>query len=126
MCIYIYVCMYVIYIFINMHNIHLYLHIQGLPLQESVTAMALSLGGDTPFGGGQDVLSSELKDGREAQKCPTPKGWLVSCIYIYMYTYLEPINDPCFGWKRPCFGGLTFKKKEVSWVLGIYIYIKEP
>ncbi len=29
--------------------------------------------------------------------------------YIYIYTW-NP-NDPCFGWKRPCFGGLTFKNR---------------
>ena len=27
-----------------------------------------------------------------------------------LYLYLEP-NDPCFDWKRLCFGGLTFKNK---------------
>ena len=29
-------------------------------------------------------------------------------------------NDPCFGWKRPCFGGLP-SKIEVIWVLGMHI-----
>ena len=28
---------------------------------------------------------------------------------IYMYTW-NP-NDPCFDWKRPCVGGLTFKNR---------------
>ena len=26
-------------------------------------------------------------------------------IYIYMYLYTWNPNDPCFDWKRPCFGG---------------------
>ncbi len=36
--------------------------------------------------------------------------------HIYIYILLEP-NDPCFDWKRPCFGGLTFKNK------GYLVYI---
>ena len=28
---------------------------------------------------------------------------------IYIYTW-NP-NDPCFDWRRPCFGGLTFKNR---------------
>ena len=32
----------------------------------------------------------------------------VICVYIYIH--LEP-NDPCFDWKRSCFGGLTFKNR---------------
>ena len=34
-------------------------------------------------------------------------------------------NDPCFGWKRPCFGGLTFKNKGHwgSRYVCVYIYI---
>ena len=26
--------------------------------------------------------------------------------YIYIYIYTWNLNDPCFDWKRPCFGGL--------------------
>ena len=29
---------------------------------------------------------------------------------LFIYIFLEP-NDPCFDWKRPCFGGLTFKNR---------------
>ncbi len=29
-------------------------------------------------------------------------------------------NDPCFDWKRPCFGSLTFKNRGHQRVPGIY------
>ena len=29
----------------------------------------------------------------------------------YLYLYTKNPNDPCFDWKRPCFGGLTFKNR---------------
>ena len=38
----------------------------------------------------------EILDRRNLQKIPV--------------TAWNP-NDPCFGWKRPCFGGLTFKNR---------------
>ena len=45
-----------------------------------------------------------------------PKAYLnwiyIYIIYIYhIYIYTWNPNDPCFGWKRPCFGGLTFKNR---------------
>ena len=54
-------------------------------------------------------------------------GNLLKCIFqkkIYVIIYIctwNP-NDPCFDWKRPCFGGLTFKNRGH---LGsrLYIYI---
>ena len=30
-------------------------------------------------------------------------------MYVHLHTW-NP-NDPCFDWKRPCFGGSTFKNK---------------
>ena len=46
------------------------------------------------------------------------------CVYIYIYSekysclnayyiviYTWNPNDPCFDWKGPCFGGLTFKNR---------------
>ena len=32
-------------------------------------------------------------------------------------------NDPCFDWKKPRFGGLTFKNKGYLGSSCIYIYI---
>ena len=33
-------------------------------------------------------------------------------LWLYTYTvYTWNRNDPCFDWKRPCFGGLTFKNR---------------
>ena len=29
-----------------------------------------------------------------------------------MAGYLEPFDDPCFDWKRPYLGGLTFKNRD--------------
>ena len=55
-------------------------------------------GGDDKLSGGPDV-----KDG----------VWFVRLTFIW---------HPCFGGKRPCFWGLTFKI-EVIWVPGIYVYI---
>ena len=37
-----------------------------------------------------------------------------------MYTW-NP-NDPCFDWKRPCFGGVDLQKQR-SFGLQVYIYI---
>ena len=31
-------------------------------------------------------------------------------------------NDPCFDWKRPCFGGGWSSKIKVIWVPSIYVY----
>ena len=31
-------------------------------------------------------------------------------------------NDPCFAWKRPCFGGLTFKNRGYLGSRLLYIY----
>ena len=39
----------------------------------------------------------------------------------YVYTW-NP-NGPCFDWKRPCFGGLTFKNRDHLGSRYIYIYI---
>ena len=33
-------------------------------------------------------------------------------------------TDPCFDWKRPCFGGLTFKNRGHLGSIYIYIYIR--
>ena len=41
--------------------------------------------------------------------------------HIYIYTWNT--NDPCFDWKRPCFGGLTFKNRGHLGSRYIYIYI---
>ena len=42
--------------------------------------------------------------------------------------YVTPLhtwnpNDPCFDWKRPCFGGLTFKNRGHLGSRYTYIYI---
>ena len=37
------------------------------------------------------------------------KNKSINTCYKYIYTW--NLNDPCFGWKRPCFGGLTFKNR---------------
>ncbi len=42
-------------------------------------------------------------------------------ISLFIYTW-NP-NDPCFGWKGPCFGGLTFKNRGYLGSRYIYIYI---
>ena len=45
-------------------------------------------------------------------------------LYEYIYIYTWNPNDPCFGWKRPCFGGLTFKNRGHLGCWGSrYIYI---
>ena len=35
-------------------------------------------------------------------------------------------NDPCFAWKRPCSGGLTFKNRDYLGSRYIYIYTLYP
>ena len=42
---------------------------------------------------------------------------------IDMYIYTKNPNDPCFDWKRPCFGGLTFKNRGHLGSRYIYIYM---
>ena len=43
--------------------------------------------------------------------------------YLYIYIYLELKWGPLFWLEfRPCFGGLTLGKLEVSWVLGIFMW----
>ena len=37
--------------------------------------------------------------------------------------YLEPFDEPCFDWKRPCFGGVKAENRGHSQVPGIYIYL---
>ena len=32
-------------------------------------------------------------------------------LFIFIYIYIQNPNDPYFGWKRPCFGWLTFKHR---------------
>ena len=39
---------------------------------------------------------------------------------VYLHTW-NP-NDPCFHWKRPCFGGLTFKNRGHLGSRYIYFY----
>ena len=34
-----------------------------------------------------------------------------SLLYAYKYVYTWNPNDPCYDWKRPCFGELTFKSR---------------
>ena len=47
--------------------------------------------------------------------------WLFKLFFIHpIYTW-NP-NDPCFDWKRPCFGGLTFKNRGHLGSRYIYIY----
>ena len=41
---------------------------------------------------------------------------------IYILDTQNP-NDPCFDWKGPCFGGLTFKNRGQLGSRYIYIYI---
>ena len=43
------------------------------------------------------------------------------CVYIYIYTW-NP-NDPCFDWKSPCFGGLTFKNRGHLGSRYVYLYL---
>ena len=45
--------------------------------------------------------------------------WVLDQWLIYTW---NP-TDPCFGWKRPCFGGLTFKSRGHWGSRYIYIYI---
>ena len=42
-------------------------------------------------------------------------------VYIYIYTWNA--NDPCFGWKRPCFGGFNPQNRGQTGSRYIYIYI---
>ena len=42
-------------------------------------------------------------------------------VEVYLYIYTWNLNDPCFGWKRPCSGGLTFKNR--GHLRSRYIYI---
>ena len=37
-------------------------------------------------------------------------------IYIYLYIYIFTWNpsDPCFDWKRPCFGGFNQQIEDIS------------
>ena len=39
------------------------------------------------------------------------------------YVYLEPFDDPCFDWKRPCFGGLKPQNRGPTGSRYIYIYL---
>ena len=51
----------------------------------------------------------------------------VSLVCIYSIYAWNP-NDHCFDWKRPCFGGLTFKNRGhlcSSYIFCIYIYLVE-
>ena len=47
------------------------------------------------------------------------------CINVprYVCRYTWNLNDPCFGWKRPCFGGLTFKNR--GHLGSRYIYLQK-
>ena len=67
-------------------------------------------GGDDKLSGGPDV-----KDG-----CVVCEAYFHITKKIYTYIHTWHPNDPCFGGKRHCFWGLTFKI-EVIWVPGIYI-----
>ena len=55
-------------------------------------------------------------------KGPGPLVGNQSTIRDYLYTW-NP-NDPCFGWKRPCFGGLTFKNRGHLGFRYIYIFTR--
>ena len=38
------------------------------------------------------------------------ENWMdIFVFWKFIYTW-NP-NDPCFDWKRPCFGGMTFKNR---------------
>ena len=52
--------------------------------------------------------SLENREG-ESRKKNTPEKDKNTYTNIYIYTW-NP-NDPYFDWKRPCFGGLTFKNR---------------
>ena len=45
-------------------------------------------------------------------------------IYIYICIHLEPFDDPCFAWERPCFVRLTFKNRGHLGSRYIYKYIQ--
>ena len=46
------------------------------------------------------------------------------CLYEKLYDiYTWNPNDPCFDWKRPCFGGLTFKNRGHVGSRYIYIFL---
>ena len=49
-------------------------------------------------------------------------GWYIY-IYYCTYTYTWNPNDPCFDWKRPCFGGMTFKNRGRLGSRHMYIHI---
>ena len=61
------------------------------------------------------VHHPQVHDNSEKVKSTT--GLLMYIVYTW-----NP-NDPCFGWKRPCFEGLTFKNRGC---LGRWIFFNKP
>ena len=50
---------------------------------------------------------------------------IMNMYYVYYIDikYTWNPNNPCFDWKRPCFGGLTFKNRGHLGSRYIYIYV---
>ena len=51
-------------------------------------------------------LTLEVKEPKTSLPSPSHQYCLVK-----MYMHTRNPNDPCFDWKGPCFGGLTFKNR---------------
>ena len=77
------------------------------------------------FGGWHHVKSPCVSPGyTRSLSLTTTYGQCINMnihIYIYIIHTWNP-NDPCFDWKRPCFGGLTFKNRGHLGSRYIYIY----
>ena len=83
----------------------------------------------------QHYLQEQRKGGSKTPNLAGPKilpfcntlGHSVLSLYIYIYTHIYKYtwnpNDPCFDWKKPCFGGLTFKNRGHLGSRYIYMYI---
>ena len=67
---------------------------------------------DARYHSSGEALSCELQIQRPAWTPP---------LKLNIYTW-NP-NEPCFDWKRPCFGGLTFKNRGHLGSRYVYIYI---
>ena len=80
----------------------------------------------------QHYLQEQRKGGSKTPNLAGPKilpfcntlGHSVLSLYIYIHIYIYTWNpnDPCFDWKKPCFGGLTFKNRGHLGSRYIYIY----
>ena len=43
--------------------------------------------------------------------CPVVGSERINGLFFHLLINAWNLNDPCFGWKRPCFWGLTFKNR---------------